>query len=238
MRADFHEVLIERPRSGMRIKRQPLPRLRTTDWDGEEFAEPTLPLPNRTKWFDDHLSPLKRWLRKQVNRPWDKVYSELSQGIDRRSTVGQHLIDHVKSEVARHCVRTEDGRLVRPDDWTWRSDVEGLYVDPRTGILRWKQRKTNRQHLQDRQRAERERLRDVRWLAPKLLLQRENGIWFELRVRLLRPISRHESQSKVRWAVAKMDIQTTSNALGHYEIIDKRQLNRKELRKHKLSNKA
>jgi len=220
----------------MRAKRQPLPRLRVTAWDGEEFAEPTLRAPNKTKWFDDHLSPLKRWLRKQVNRPWDKIYSELVSTVDTRTVVGQHLIDHVKSEVALHCVRANDGRLVRASDWTWRQEVKGLYVDPRTGILRWKPKHTNRQRWQDTQRAEQERLRDVRQLAADRLLHRENGIWFELEVRKLQLIRR--CACKPAHIQPKQDAPTTNNALGRFEVLAKRQLNRKELRKHGLSNEA
>ena len=220
----------------MRAKRQPLPRLRVTAWDGEEFVEPTLRAPKKTKWFDDHLSPLKRWLRKQVNRPWDKVYSELVSTVDTRTVVGQHLIDHVKSEVATHCVRVEDGRLIRANDWTWGHQVQGLYVDPHTGILRWTPQRTNRQRWRDQQRAEQERLRDVRRLAADRLLQRENGIWFELDVRKLQPI--RPGACKPGHTQPKLDAPTTHNALGRFEVLAKRQLSRKELRKHKLSNEG
>ena len=187
MRPDFHQVLIERPRGGLRIKRQPLPRLRVADWDGEDFVEPALPRARRTKYFDDLIGPLRKWLRKQVNRPWDKVYSELCATIDRRTTVGEHLLDHVRMEVTVRCERDADGRLINIES-RWRNEVEGLYVDPKSGILRWKAQISRRQYQQQVRRQQRERLRDVRKLADDRLLQRIDGIWFELVVSLSEPL--------------------------------------------------
>ncbi len=236
MRPDFHKVLIERPRSGLRTKRQPLPRLRVADWDGEEFVEPTLPRAQRTKYFDDLLGPLRKWLRKQVNRPWDKVYSELCAGIDRRTTVGEHLLDHVRMEVTIRCERDADGRLVDIDN-RWHREVEELYVDPNTGILRWKPRISRRRRNQQRRRERSEELRDVRKLSEERLLQRIDGIWFELRVQKLY-LSPYLKESKRKSALANLNRPTVTNPLGDFEVFEKRQLNRKELREHGLSNRA
>lgn len=237
MRPDFHKVLIERPRSGLRIKRQPLPRLRAADWDGEDFVEPTLPRAQRTKYFDDLLGPLRKWLRKQINRPWDRVYSELCSGIDRRTTVGEHLLDHVRSEVTIRCERDADGRLVDTENrWRWRREVEGLYVDPRTGILRWKAHLSRREHQRQVREHERRQLRGVRRLGDDRILQRIDGIWFELKVRELY-LSRHLSETKRKSALANMNKPTVSNPFGHFEVLEKRQLNRKELREHGLSDR-
>jgi hypothetical protein len=69
----------------------------------------------------DRLSPLRRWLRSNVGRPWAKVYSELCQRYDARTVKGWHLRDHVRSEVfPKFC-----------------QDRTDLYVDTH-GVLRYR----------------------------------------------------------------------------------------------------
>ena len=48
-----------------------------------------------TKWLNEHLGPLRRYLDSQVGRPWDKVFSEICAHIDRSSAVQDHVRDHV-----------------------------------------------------------------------------------------------------------------------------------------------
>jgi hypothetical protein len=46
--------------------------------------------------FADKLGPAKRWLERQVGRPWDEVYASLKQAFDPRTTAGRHLVyDHM-----------------------------------------------------------------------------------------------------------------------------------------------
>ena len=79
------------------------------------------------KEFSDVLGPLRRYLRKQAGRPWDKVWSEITQTLDRRSLTGQHIFDHIRWEVEQHAWIGEDNRLYhqrrrehRADKWTLR----------------------------------------------------------------------------------------------------------------------
>ena len=68
MRKDMHEVLIERPRGGHRRKTHRGNKPRVSEWTGEDsYASAYRPRQHRTKYFDDLLSPLERWLRKQVD---------------------------------------------------------------------------------------------------------------------------------------------------------------------------
>jgi len=43
----------------------------------------------------ENLSPLFRYLCAQVGRNWSSVYSELCEGMDRRSAVGGHIFQHL-----------------------------------------------------------------------------------------------------------------------------------------------
>jgi hypothetical protein len=46
--------------------------------------------------FHDKLGPAKRWLDRQVGRPWNLVRSEMLQRFDTRTTPGRHIVfDHM-----------------------------------------------------------------------------------------------------------------------------------------------
>ena len=86
------------------------------------------------------MSPLRRFLLKQVGRPWDKVWSDISAHVRADSTVQQHVRDHIRDFVAcRTFLR--DGeifiatrRFGGPQPLA-ESAWPALYVDPRTGLL-------------------------------------------------------------------------------------------------------
>ena len=48
-----------------------------------------------TKFFNEHLSPLRRFLDSNVGRPWDKVYSEICRHVDRGNVVQKHILTHL-----------------------------------------------------------------------------------------------------------------------------------------------
>jgi len=138
MRSDMARVIVERPR----LERNRVRRGRETD---DEYTAAVriglkrdVRLRGGEKWFSDHLGPLRRFLEAQVGRPWNKVWSEVCADLDRRSTVQQHVRDHVLDFVA---TRTEscDGDVWVQELGTrkrLRDSRLRLYVDPRTGILR------------------------------------------------------------------------------------------------------
>ena len=89
--------------------------------------------------LNENLAPLRRYLRAQLGRPWNKVFSEICAGIDRRNTVQQHIHQHIRDFIAID-VEVRDGRLVDlADRWGFLNRKFGisqeLYVDPRTGLI-------------------------------------------------------------------------------------------------------
>jgi hypothetical protein len=56
----------------------------------------------RTKILNEHLGPLRRYLDRQIGRPWDKVFSEICARIDRSNAVQDHVRDHVADYVTTH----------------------------------------------------------------------------------------------------------------------------------------
>ncbi|MBM3734331.1 MAG: hypothetical protein FJW39_00970 [Acidobacteria bacterium] len=131
----MHKVIVERPRIGSRMPNHAT-RLRVSNQaDFEEFDR----VPRRIrrddgKTLNENLAPLRRFIEKQVNRPWNKVYQEIVAGIDARSVTGFHVLQHVPDFV-RVNTYMHHGE-VWASYFTISGPVWGLYVHPLTGILR------------------------------------------------------------------------------------------------------
>ena len=184
MREDMAKVIVERPRRGasygMRKGRlQPvdhLPRQKGLHRDAvEHHGEKTL---------NENLSPLVRYLERQVGRPWDKVYSEICRHLKATSTVQQHVRDHIGDYV-------EVRGAARPH-W-YRRD---LYVDPADGILK---------RVRVRRRADKKPEQPSLFtIGPFVEFRQLRGIWFEVRLATLpcaeyRAVSRTIEQPQHRY---------------------------------------
>jgi hypothetical protein len=135
------EVIIERPRG---------PGWRNTTGRrlGERRRLPDAPLWEPVsrgrggKELNENLAPLRRFLQSRVGRPWNAVRSEMSAILTPRSAVQKHVLDHVKQMVEENPVLI-DGRFCYPPGSGFFSGTPitakrwwGLYVCPRTGLLR------------------------------------------------------------------------------------------------------
>jgi len=143
MRSDMAKVIVERPRHGPRQKyakgyKKSWQKLAQEDWPNREgiYAQK-----GHTKYFSEHLGPLRRFLEKQVGRPWDKVFAEICQHIRVDSAVQSHVRDHVFDFIEIH-VTEIDGVLCHGSGWRIGRPLESggrwmqFYVCPRTGLLR------------------------------------------------------------------------------------------------------
>jgi hypothetical protein len=142
MRPDMAKVLVERPRSGGYARdkgyRKQMERTPPEEWRRREGMKARWG--GGSKWFSDHLGPLRRFLRSNVGRPWDKVYSEICAGLAAGFPVREHFLRHVFDLVARDVILIDGVPCVgsglgygRPLNPRWR---EELYICPRTGLLR------------------------------------------------------------------------------------------------------
>lgn len=199
MREDMFKVIVERPRRGGTHRSAPSyqreRRLARDDEGGESAkARETLRFRHRDnrKWLNENLRPLERWLASQVGRPWAKVYAELCAGIDRRSTVQQHVHQHIGDFVAVTVVRV-DGELRYPYDWDglrrlgdW--GAPAMFVDPDSGLLRENRarQRTRRELRIGEAQARSTPPRDRRELDPRRQLHRREGIWYEVDLASLR----------------------------------------------------
>jgi hypothetical protein len=130
MRNDMAKVIVERPR---------IPAFNCRK--GRTQALDDLPAHEGMRWshalrgdrkeLNENLTPLRRYLERQVGRPWNKVYPEIAARLRVDNTVQQHVRDHLRDFVAVTPRRAIGG---------WRSRASGLwyqrlYVDPITGLL-------------------------------------------------------------------------------------------------------
>jgi len=154
MRDDMAKVVTERPRRGHGNASKKTTGLRIRRLDPDmEYDEPTrLPVARgrqygyEAKEFSDLINPLRRYLRSCIGRPWNKVHSELSRKLDRRSAAGSHIWDHVISEIQTDCYVDAD-RVVYSNRRRYLNTeipVDGLYVHPRTGLIREQRRSRRR----------------------------------------------------------------------------------------------
>jgi hypothetical protein len=180
MRSDMFKVIVERPRRGGSYARERAPHALDDDSPMQEGVRSRH---RHRKHLNENLRPLERYLHRQVGRPWDVVYSEVCAGIDRRSTVQQHIHQHLADFVAVR-VSVIDGRLHGQTRWgepTPLADrwAPALYVDPSTGLLR-----LNRECQQARRQKARQATKapapDRVELAPLRQLHRLHGIWYDV----------------------------------------------------------
>ena len=139
------KVIVERPRLGSRGpfkhgRRKNIPLDELPSKAGIRRSEFGAGREQRS--LNEHLGPLRRYLRKQVGRRWDDVYRDISAHLRVTSAVQQHVRDHVRWEVERVVEVGAKGRVYALTDarWVggrWRELRQGeLYVDPRSGVLK------------------------------------------------------------------------------------------------------
>jgi len=245
MREDMFKVIVERPR---------LVNSNGYSRDGRKFRnDENAPgrlgmkrgYTQRPKWLNENLAPLKRFLEKQVNRPWDKVYGEIRATIDARSTVKRHILQHIEDFVAidTRWVDTADGghvvigrRWPRKDTLLEDANIE-LFVHPRTGILlrnrrfvSWDQRKRHKREM-EQARAHVDR-RDIDECHQ---LRRLDGIWYEVTLGPL-PAPRVQADDMVYdacWDAVRKAWVSRRQGDANYAV-SKRQLGAQELKKYGL----
>ena len=169
MRNDIKFLLVERQRAGSGNRSLKTARSLNAgvdysdDFDAGPSVLPSSKAANgwNQRELNENLRPLYQFLRKSAGKPWNNVYSEIRQQIDPRRTVGFHVLQHVEEFVRRDVIVV--GRV--PYLQTSGAEFYGLYVDPRTGILR--------HHPYRKRPPEPRGVDSVRW---------RDDIWFKLEV--------------------------------------------------------
>lgn len=249
MREDMTKVLVEEPRHGRAYARsvQGARRQRWNRVDPDGEGGPTHIGMQRdgltNKHFGEHLGPLYRYLRQQVNRPWDKVYGELCSVLDRRNVVQNHLFQHIGDRVAIE-TKLVEGEVLVP---SWRglqplSETRyEMYVHPRTRILLVNRAKEKAAH---RRKADREakaqqldaqRRVDIPGLAPDRQWHRIDGLWFEVQLRpLVDEVPAYDVLLRRNVSAVNRALLIERYGFGDRYAASKRQLNHRTMVRHSL----
>ncbi len=190
MRKDMSKIIVERPRRGRAAVRPGRSRP-VVDDDGEPVRakgarEPKAP-PQKTKTLNENLAPLKRYLAANVGRPWNKVFSEISQHLKPNSTVQQHVRDHIEDFVAVK-TRMRAGKVVT--NWRFGGEREldqsyqHYYVHPRTGLLKKNDKRVSWQKARKLQEAQAAaaRAHRMRVIDAKTQAHLFDGTWWQVKL--------------------------------------------------------
>jgi hypothetical protein len=238
MREDMSKVVVERPRWGHSLPSSKT-RLRIRHYDPEKDYED---LPKRVsgsrskyihagdiKYFSDLLSPLRRFLRTNVGRPWDKVYSEMRENLDDRKVTGRHVFEHVETEVETHALIGGDGEVYILGYNGGLEPIYGFYVDPRTRLLcwsdsrpPWKQRSKSKTDAQE--------VNHVR-LSANTGYVKMSGIWYFIEFKNYENEDDRDQANQPLRSILIPEISSASLLL-----LRKKQLSHKELKTAKLKN--
>jgi len=231
------KVVIERPRRDHCARNSKTrKRVRRFNYDldyNEDFDELFDDLPqrvsgSRSKYLrqetlkepSDLLGPLQKFLRSNVGRPWDVVHSEMSKHLDKRKTTGRHVFEHVETEVTVNCYE-ENGLVYGYNSWGGRPQpVSGLYVHPRTGLLRSAERRYRKERSEPK---ERTRIR----ISPQNHYIRQDGVWYIAELKNYKRFVAPDEVNKPTF-VDHLSLK--------WLILQRRQCNKKELKSAGLKN--
>jgi hypothetical protein len=196
MRKDMSKVIVERPRRGRAwaSEKRPGRSAIVEDDDGEPLRAgrggraPKRTKPLKTKGLNENLAPLRRYLGKQVGRPWNKVFSEISEHLKPTSTVQQHVRDHIDDFVAVQ-TRMRAGKVVITGKWggerALEEDYRRHFVHPRTGLLKdnphyrsWSKRVRDKRAAAAAERDARMRVIDAKTQLHKL----KDDVWWDVKL--------------------------------------------------------
>lgn len=83
----------------------------------------------------EHFVALRRYLEKQVGRPWNDVYREIRQQFDSRSRSSQRVLEKVRWWVTSTDLFVKDGEVRQACQYRGPVRAQGLYVHPVSGLL-------------------------------------------------------------------------------------------------------
>ncbi|HEY8699019.1 MAG TPA: hypothetical protein VIM02_15535 [Rhizomicrobium sp.] len=233
MREDMFKVIVERPRGGKGWAHSSRKRLNR---DGDlptkiGVKRHVLITRAKSKWLSENLTPLKRYLGKQVGRPWSDVHSEIVATLRSRDPVQQHILRHLDDFVARQIVIDRNGKWIDASRHNglsqnppWR---QRYYVDPTDGILkdseqRWKALGIDPKPWKKKP----SRDPNIRVLEEMREFRRIDGIWYEVLF--------HRDAEALAWVYDLIQRALVPARSRH--AVAKRQLSRGELMAFGLTN--
>ncbi|MCU0711712.1 MAG: hypothetical protein MUC43_06605 [Pirellula sp.] len=210
MRSDMDKVIVERPRYGSRLpsrKKGYRKLIQTTPFDELPTKEPLL---GRWKGLErclnEHLGPMRRFLRSNVGRPWNNVHRELCEHISFSNAVQAHVLQHIEQYVRQNVIVESPSNVYMAAGNRWFAThplrVGEMYVCPHSALLKVVEKNRRNDPLQ------RLSLSDE-----AMCLLRDNS-WWEVKVRRREPWLGHLWDVWLERDVSKLTSQETSEIYG------------------------
>jgi hypothetical protein len=223
------KVIVERPRIGSRAKSRKKgyrKYIASTPMEELPKREPMLGRwRGRDKWLNEHLGPMRRFLRSNVGRPWEKIHQDLCEHISFDNAVQSHVLDHIFDFVNEHATVIRSCTVYA--QWRWTGNVRKLsvgemYICPKSRILKVV-KPSKRQHQANRF-----------VTSPTVNLLRSQNNWWEVR---LSPMPECPGNQWDVWLERNViDILTSGQFASYgkkYFAVSKRLLNCSEVRRMK-----
>ncbi|MBO0861647.1 MAG: hypothetical protein J2P21_24805 [Chloracidobacterium sp.] len=153
----------------------------------------------------------------------------MKESLDDRKVTGRHVFEHVESEVEMRPLIGDDGKLYKSRYGGQLEPVYELYVDPRTGLLCWSDEKPWRRN-RGKSMGDGQGVNYVR-LSANTCYVKMNGIWFFIEYRIFQWMVDRDRANRPLPSHLIPEISQAPILL-----LQKKQLNRKELKTAKLEN--
>jgi hypothetical protein len=147
LRKDLQKQLCEQERHGSSRSYKEVRRLKQFNEADEEFQAGREGIKVRyvkgwgelAKDFSENFAPLWGIIRKNAGRPWNDVYSELTDIFDMRSHVNAHILIHLWQKVERHTYMVDEEVWIKPQGYTRECSLEKstceYFIHPVSGLL-------------------------------------------------------------------------------------------------------
>ena len=255
MRDDIAKKLCERPRYGgggkYNLKAARRAGKNPNNWNDLPKKESMrrVNIKNwNAKYLNEYFPPLLGFLKKNVGRPWNKVFSEICQNLNPSSTVHKHVFDHLLRDFVETKPIWKDGSNIPYNEYG--SEISWYYVD-RHGFLRDNSVKRKRRSNKERAKRRRQRDLEARRRVPihsKKEYRYWRGAWFIVEyVHIGKGESAYdvmfrEEMAYGRWGNSSLDREHGYPMHGKERIFDKcrvavskRQLSKREIRRQGLN---
>ncbi len=245
MRPDMAKLLVERPRIGSRFKTRAKgyrKRWQSTSLEEVPTRESIYRLRGSTRYLNEYLSPLIRYLHRQVGRPWNDVFSEICNHIRLDSAIQKHVRDHLFQYVqvvvemkggVPHFAGGNWGKIGQPivkRTGRFRINNNLLYVSPETGLLC--EAPLGQVPLPDL-------TPQTTIFLPGRAFHQADGIWYEINSISWWEASPEQWEVNLHQRVADLSVEVVAATYGR-EIVAtrRRQLNSRELQRRSLRNRS
>lgn len=210
MRSDMDKVIVERPRYGSRLpskKKGYRKLIQTTPFENLPTKEPMLGRwKGLEKSLNEHLGPMRRFLRSNVGRPWNSIHRELCEHISFSNAVQAHVLQHIDQYVRQNVHVESPSRVFIVGGNPWFANhplrIDEMYVCPRSGLLKVV--------VKSRQSNPRQRLAT----AQGVMYLMRDGLWWEVKVRKREPWLGHLWDVWMECDVSRLAPQETYEIYG------------------------